>query len=75
MLDLRFVEAKLSQVEPKSGGGLMMRKVLRRIALFGAVAAMLSTAAIIMFSRATVSTGDLGTLKCYDVTGAIQKAC
>jgi uncharacterized membrane protein len=53
----------------------MMRNVLRRIALFGAVAAMLSIAAIIMFSRATVSTGDLGTLKCYDVTGAIQKAC
>jgi uncharacterized membrane protein len=53
----------------------MMRNALRRIALFGAVAAMLSIAAIVIFSRATVSTGDLGTLKCYDITGAIEKPC
>jgi hypothetical protein len=51
----------------------MMRHVFRRIALF--VAAMLSIVVIVTFSRATVSTSDLGTLKCYDVKGEIQKAC
>ena len=53
----------------------MKRSLLRPSILFGAVAAMLTLAVLVTFSRATVFTGDLGALKCYDVTGGIQKAC
>jgi hypothetical protein len=53
-----------------------VRNVLQRIGpfVFGAVAATLSILVVVTFSRATVSTRDLGTLKCYNIRG-VQKAC
>jgi hypothetical protein len=41
-------------------------------ALFGAVA--MATVALTL-SRATPFASGIGTLKCYDVTGAIEKPC
>ena len=50
----------------------MNRNVL---ALFGAVAVLLTAAAALTLSRATLFTSGIDTLKCYDVTGAIEKPC
>jgi uncharacterized membrane protein len=44
-------------------------------ALFGAVAVLLTATAALTLSRATLFAGGIGTLKCYDVTGAIEKPC
>ena len=49
----------------------MKRNVL---ALFGAVAVVLTLTVVVTLSRVTVSTGDVGKLKCYDVRG-VEKAC
>jgi hypothetical protein len=52
----------------------MKHNLLRPIALFGAVAAMISVTVVLTLARTTVSTGGLGNLKCYDKAG-IEKAC
>jgi uncharacterized membrane protein len=44
-------------------------------ALFGAVVLLLTVTVAVTLSRATLSASGIGTLKCYDVTGAIEKAC
>jgi hypothetical protein len=51
----------------------MTHKVLRPLALFGTVAAMLTVTIVLTLSHATVSMSGVGSLKCY-VTG-IQKTC
>jgi hypothetical protein len=43
-------------------------------ALFGAVALLLTATAALTLSRATVSAGGVGSLKCYN-TGGSEKAC
>ena len=58
--------------QSKSGDGLMKRNVL---ALFGAVAVVLSLTVVVTLSRATVSSGGVGKLKCYDVRGGTEKPC
>jgi uncharacterized membrane protein len=52
----------------------MKRSLVQPITLFGAVAVMLTLTVVVTLSRVTVSTSD-GKLKCYDVTGGIEKAC
>jgi len=52
----------------------MNRSLVRPIALFGAVAVALTLTVVVTLSRVTVSTGDVGKLKCYDVRG-VEKAC
>jgi hypothetical protein len=52
----------------------MKRNLLRPIALFGAVAAMLTVTIVLTLSHATVSMSEVGNLKCYAPSG-IQKAC
>jgi hypothetical protein len=47
--------------------------LFRPMALFGAAVVML--AAIVAVSRATLSASGIGLLKCYDVTGGIEKPC
>jgi hypothetical protein len=47
----------------------------RSLALFGAVAVMMLTVTIMVtLSRATLTTGGVGSLKCYDVKW-VEKAC
>jgi hypothetical protein len=60
-------------IESNSGERLMTGKVLRPVALLGAVAAMLTVTIIVTLSHATVSMSGVGSLKCY-VAGD-QKAC
>jgi len=43
-------------------------------ALFGAVAMLLTATVALTLSRATLSGGGVGNLKCYD-KGGIEKAC
>jgi hypothetical protein len=43
-------------------------------ALFGAVAMLLTVTVVLTLSRATPFASGIGTLKCYDVTGA-EKPC
>jgi hypothetical protein len=43
-------------------------------ALFGAVAVLLSATVVLTLSRATLTAGGVGSLKCYD-KGGIEKAC
>ena len=57
--------------QSKSGDGLMKRNVF---ALFGAVAVLLTATVALTVSRATLSAGGVGSLKCYN-TGGIEKAC
>jgi uncharacterized membrane protein len=52
----------------------MKSSVVGPITLFSAVAVVLALTAVITLSRATVSAGGVGQLKCYDVRGN-QKAC
>jgi hypothetical protein len=54
----------------KSGDRLMRRS----LALFGAVAVMLTVTIFVTFSRATLSAGGVGSLKCYNTSG-IEKTC
>jgi hypothetical protein len=51
----------------------MRRSLFWPMALFGAAVVML--AAIVAVSRATLSASGIGLLKCYDVTGGIEKPC
>jgi hypothetical protein len=44
------------------------------VALFGAVALLLTATVTLTLSRATVSAGSTGSLKCYS-TGGTEKAC
>jgi len=44
-------------------------------ALFGGVAMLLTATVALTLSRATPFASGIGTLKCYDVTGAIEKPC
>jgi hypothetical protein len=44
-------------------------------ALVGAVAMLLTATVALTLSRATPFASGIGTLKCYDVTGAIEKPC
>jgi hypothetical protein len=53
------------------GDGLMKRNVF---ALFGFVAVLLTATVALTISRATLSAGGVGSLKCYD-KGGIEKAC
>ena len=54
----------------------MKRGLIRPMTLFGAVAVMLTLTVVVTLSRVTVSTsGGVGKLKCYDLTGGIEKAC
>jgi uncharacterized membrane protein len=53
----------------------MKRSLVRPIALFSAVAAVLCLTVVLTISRVTVSAGDVGKLKCYDVKGGTEKAC
>jgi len=46
----------------------------RVFALFGAVAMLLTATVALTLSRATLSGGGVGSLKCYD-KGGIEKAC
>jgi hypothetical protein len=62
---------KLIQSQSKSGDGLMKRNVF---ALFGAVAVLLTATVALTISRATLSAGGVGSLKCYD-KGGIEKTC
>jgi hypothetical protein len=57
--------------QSKSGDGLMQRNVF---ALFGIVAVLLTATVALTVSRATLSAGGVGSLKCYD-KGGIEKAC
>jgi hypothetical protein len=43
-------------------------------ALFGAVAILLTATVALTVSRATLTAGGVGSLKCYD-KGGIEKAC
>ena len=52
----------------------MARRVLRPVALFGTVAAMLTATVVLTLSHSTVSMSGVGILKCYGGAG-IQKAC
>ena len=52
----------------------MTRSVLRPVALFGTVAAMLTVTIVLTLSHATVSMNGVGNLKCYGTSG-IQKGC
>ena len=61
---------KLIQSE-QVGGRLMKRSVF---ALFGVVAVLLTATVALTLSRATLSGGSAGSLKCYDKSG-IEKAC
>jgi uncharacterized membrane protein len=53
----------------------MKRSLVRPIALFSAVAAVLCLTVVLTISRVTVSASDVGKLKCYDVKGGTEKAC
>ena len=44
-------------------------------ALFGVVVLLLTATVAKTLSRATLFASGIGTLKCYDVTGAIEKPC
>ena len=44
------------------------------LALFGIVAVLLTATVALTVSRATLSAGRIGSLKCYD-KGGIEKAC
>jgi hypothetical protein len=57
--------------QSKSGDGLMKRNIF---ALFGVVAVLLTATVALTVSRATLSAGGVGSLKCYDI-GGIEKAC
>ena len=57
--------------QSKSGDGLMQRNVF---ALFGVVAVLLTATVALTISRATLTAGGVGSLKCYD-KGGIEKAC
>jgi uncharacterized membrane protein len=52
----------------------MKRSPVRPITLFSAVAVVFTLTVVVTLSRATVSAGGVGKLKCYDVSG-IGKAC
>ena len=53
----------------------MKRSLFRLIALFSAVAVALSLTVVVTLSRVTLSAGDVGKLKCYDVKGGTEKPC
>jgi uncharacterized membrane protein len=53
----------------------MKRSPVQSITLFSAVAAVLALTVVVTLSRVTVSTGDVGKLKCYDVKGGTEKPC
>jgi hypothetical protein len=44
-------------------------------ALFVAVAVLLTAPVVLTLSRVPLFASGIGTLKCYDVTGAIKKPC
>ncbi len=62
---------KIIQLEQVGGDGLMQRSVF---ALFGVVAVLLTATMALTLSRATLTAGGVGSLKCYD-KGGIEKAC
>ena len=62
---------QITQIRVSQGDGLMNRNV---VALFGAVALLLTATVTLTLSRATVSVGSTGSLKCYS-TGGTEKAC
>jgi hypothetical protein len=61
---------KLIQSE-QVGGRAMQRNIF---ALFGVVAVLLTATMALTVSRATLTAGGVGSLKCYD-KGGIEKAC
>jgi hypothetical protein len=52
----------------------MKRSLFRPISLFSAVAVVVAVTVVVTLSRATVSSGGVGQLKCYDIRGG-EKAC
>ena len=52
-----------------------MDSLVRPIALFSAVAVVLSLTVVVTLSRVTLSAGGVGKLKCYDVRGGNEKPC
>jgi len=62
---------RLCKSEQVGGRAHMKHSVF---ALFGAVAILLSATVALTLSRATLSAGGVGSLKCYD-KGGIEKAC
>ena len=52
----------------------MKRSPVQPITMFSAVAVALALTVVVTLSRVTVSAGDVGKLKCYDVRG-VEKAC
>ena len=52
----------------------MNRNLLRPMALFGAVALMLTATAALTLSRATLFASGIGTLKCYDTKAGSKDA-
>jgi hypothetical protein len=53
----------------------MNRNLLRPVALFGTVAVIVTLTVALTLSRATLLATGVGSLKCYDVTGGVEKAC
>ena len=53
----------------------MKRSPVQPITMFSAVAVALALTVVVTLSRVTVSTGDVGKLKCYDVRGGTEKPC
>jgi hypothetical protein len=52
-----------------------MKRSVQPITMFSAVAVALALTVVVTLSRVTVSTGDVGKLKCYDVRGGTEKPC
>jgi uncharacterized membrane protein len=53
----------------------MKRSLVQPITLFSAVAVVLALTVVVTLSRVTVSAGDVGKLKCYDVKAGTEKPC
>jgi len=53
----------------------MKRSLIRPMTLFGVLALTLVATVALTLSRATILGSGVGTLKCYDITGGIEKAC
>jgi hypothetical protein len=53
----------------------MKRFSFRPVAFFGTVIVILGAMLALTVSRATLSAGGVGTLKCYEIASGKEKAC
>jgi hypothetical protein len=53
----------------------MKRNNFQATTLFGTVAVLLAVAVLLTLSRSTFSLRGVGSLKCYDLKGGIEKPC